>query len=101
MYELLDINPKIQNNFWQVLAKALQKDSWEPLLLVALKKTFHKLFPEIPFYLLEHHMKKSLQVIHDRKNIIFTLGITPQGLNIEYSLFYSKNIKRVSFLNDI
>lgn len=66
MYELLDVNPKLKTDFFKTIALILPKNNFESLLVVAMKNTVHKLFPELPFYTLQSYMQKTLQPIHDR-----------------------------------
>ena len=56
MYELLGIDSKLKTDFFNIIAQTIPKKNRDSLLLVALKKSVHKLFPEMPFYLLQNHM---------------------------------------------
>lgn len=44
MYELLDINPKLKTDFFNIIAQTIPKKNWDSLLLVALKKSVYYSF---------------------------------------------------------
>ena len=67
MYELIDIDPNISDRFFRLIYKVYEKPNWDAVVVVAVRQAFHSLLPEIPLYILEASMRKSLQPIIDRK----------------------------------
>lgn len=103
MYELLDINPKLTTDFFNTISLTLEKDNWDSLLLVAVKKSMHKLFPELPFYLLQNHMQNSFESINlRRKHNIHTRNFINEEEAIEvWHNTYDEMIKELSTSNEI
>lgn len=67
MYELLEVNPKLTTDFFQIIAITLPKKNWDSLLLVALKQAVHSLCPAMPFYILQSYIQKTFQLIHQQR----------------------------------
>ena len=103
MYELLDVNPKLKTDFFNIIAQTIPKNNWDSLLLIALKKSVHKLLPEMPFYLLQNHMQKSFQIIHQRiKQNIHTRDFINEEEAIEvWHNTYDEMIEELSKSNEL
>lgn len=67
MYELSGINQKLMTDFFKTIALALEKKNWNSLILIAIKKAAHNLYPNVPFFLLRNYLQNTLQTIHQRR----------------------------------
>ena len=84
MYELLDVNPKLTTDFFKTIAVSFEKKNWDSLILVAVKETVNKLFPEMPMYQLQNYMNKSFLTIQQhRKHNVHTRDFIDEQEAIE------------------
>lgn len=101
MYELLDIDPKITNKFFEEMEKVYSKENGYELISKAFTETQKSFESQMPSDVLEALMKELIEPLKARKNNILTQDFKNHNEAIEvYENTYNELIKKLENSND-